>query len=101
MTVSNVYNISDQTIINTLKKVYNDKESVKLIFNIYKERQNYIYRIAIKFGNLITMHYDEISPIKVVDMAKKYQSKLGLTSFEFDPFIWLLINELFSFSISI
>lgn len=85
-------NVDDVQAMRLLREKYGDK-SVEKMFDIYKERKNWITKKANKFKSLIFSKYSNLSLPALLEKAKVYKKKYNLTDDQFHAFINLAITD--------
>ncbi|AYV80822.1 MAG: P4B major core protein [Harvfovirus sp.] len=88
-------NVDDTQAIRMIREKYGDAKLAEKVFDAYKERKNLISKKAAKFKILLMSHpkYSTLSLPALLEKARKYKKKYGLTEDEFHAFINLAMTD--------
>ncbi|AYV84753.1 MAG: P4B major core protein [Hyperionvirus sp.] len=88
-------NVDDTQALRMIREKFGDAKVAEKVFDAYKERKNLISKKANKFKMLLLSHpkYSTLALPALLEKAKKYKKKYGLSDDEFHAFMNLAITD--------
>lgn len=84
---------TDLEVMNALKQKHGNAEQAAESFGKYKDCRSFIEKKAHKFKNLIFTKYSTLALTPLLEKARKYSKKYGLSQDVFNAFIQLALND--------